>query len=899
MVLTRSRVAASRNTTVTAEPESSSDSDSDASIPANPRPSSVKSPVTLRPGKAPLPPLNNATKRKKRNASPALETPARKRGRPHKPTDFEDDEEINESAMDVINAFSNRQTPNSKQKGIEILLRSSGRPGRRRLDGTSIDDTIAETPESVKTSKRPAPVVEDPEPAEDGSVGDDDDDMVVQPVVTREDGSPELDSSPPKPKQPEQRRRMASRILQSAPTALAAPLRPATINNLKPPAPSGELGDKKVATSSRDILPSVEAADELFVPRHQPADDLSSVEEEEEPNDFDGQDRGEEEDEESEEGEEIEEGEELEVANRSSVEENPNDAYEDEDEDDTSLHAPINIPVPEVVDKRLIMTLDSEHLNTLRDMMAKEQWTDLDKFWELELSGANGFLFDSESPATTPGNRCLRALYAFRESLDGLKCPRDLGSQNKDLIRVHHRIDEELTNVARKIARLRNSLKEQTGNYKQQVSKDTQQFIIPTVVLALRDLFLLGTLGYKPPRQKALAPLPPSGKFTLVTIQYITSVTKRLAFLLRDLMEHCNNEAAQVQLGWNDFSHVFDQWKFELQDKIGAVNEEMNRLEKIARDKAIRAKRRQLQEIEAAQATEQWNRMAASTQRMKHQPRPMVEKQRLTDQYISPPQESISPPLPHPNSSSSRPYSSYIETARTAPSTAQRPRVQAPQIRTPVMRPSWPRPRPRGGLAGSSQISRVSSAAQSSASKPRTNQPLERQPRPLVRQPQTQSSSAVRPQKKDVMVIDSSPEPEVVNIPDHIATPSRRAKPRVELEVEEVEEEEEEEEGEEEEVNQEVEEDESNEDEVVEEAAVEEEAPEQEEDDDDEEEEAFGKVWDNGERVFLVEQLEEAAVDGITRENLEEWAECFECSVAEVRQQMASLQKEGLWRGPL
>ncbi|KAK4172695.1 hypothetical protein QBC36DRAFT_196410 [Triangularia setosa] len=864
MVQTRSRVAASRNN-ITVE-ASSSDSDSDESIPAQlppPRPSSLKIPATLRPRNAPLVQLNSGPSKKKRHASAALETPARKRARPHVPTDPEDADEIDEAAMEAINAFTNRQTPKHKPSGIEVLLRSSGRSSRRRLDGTDIKEIVEETPES-KITRRPAPVIEDSEPEEDKVAGEDDGIENGEQYVDREDGSPELDSSPPKPKQPDRGRRFASRMLQPAPTALTAPLRPATINNLRPP--TGSDGGIQRPILDRSVLPSVEAD----VPGYQGNVNLSDAEEEEGSDGPDGENRHE---------EEAEEVGALEVMEQDAIQADAEDAYEDEN--DTALHPSIKIQVPEVVDKRLIVTLESEHLNTMRDIMGKEQWSGLGRFWELQIYGADGFLFGSESPpATTPGNRCLRALYAFRESLKGLKCPRDLNTQNKDLIRLHHRLNEELTNVARKIAKIRTSLKQHSGNYQQQVSSDTRQLIIPTLILTLRDLFLLGTPGYKAPQRPALPPLPPLGKFTYVTIQYVTSTTKRLSFLIRDLMEHCETEAPTVQLGWNEFSQVLDEWKFELQEKIGAVNEEMSRQEKIARDKAIREKNRQLKEIEGTKAAEQWNKMAASTQRMRHQPRPMVEKQRLADQYISPPQESISPLQSHP-SSSSRPYSSYIETARRDPSTSQQTRVQAPPPRPLQVRPPWPPSRRRVvGLPRSSQ---------DLLPLPSLIQPFARKAPALqlpVRQPQPHSSRrTVSPQEQDAMVINSPLEPEPFAIPDHIATPSRQARPHVELEAEEVVE------GEAEEEEQEFE------DGANREKADDKEAQEEESEDD----ETFAKVWNISDKGFLLDELygAETRGQGITPDDLEDWSELFECPVQEIRRQIFSLQREGLWKGSL
>ncbi|KAK0704149.1 hypothetical protein B0T21DRAFT_378040 [Apiosordaria backusii] len=880
MVQTRSRVAALRNT-ITVE-ASSSDSDSDEDIPAQrpqPRPSSIKSPVSLRPSKASLVSSNNGINKKKRNAGASFETPSVKRVR-HEPTDSDQDE-MDEAAMDAINAFNNRQTPNSRSNGIEVLLRSSGKPRasssqgpkpnpiRRRLDGTDITETIGETPQS-KTSRRPTPRVEESEPEEDGMVEEEDgiEDGNNQ-DVGREDGSPELDSSPPKPKQPQRGGRFPARMLPPAPTALAAPLRLATINNLRPPVTSmrSDGGQQRPIPYHR-ILPSIEVNDNIDVSGYQGDANLSESEEAE---DLDAHNA---EDETLQDDEDVEEAGELEEV-LGDVEEE--DDVEDPEEDDTQLHAPIEIQVPEVVDKRLIVTLESEHLNVLREIMGKEQWTDLGKFWELEIYGADGFRFGSESPpVTAPGKRCLRSLYAFRESLDGLQCPRDLNIQNEDLIRLHHRLNEGLTNVARKVAKIRNLLKQPgNGNDKQPVSSDTQQFIIPTLILTLRDLFLLGTPGYKALKHRALPPLPPSGKFTCVTVQYVTSITKRLSFLIRDLMDHCEHEEApRVQSGWSEFSQVLDEWKFELQEKIGAVNEEMNRAEKIARDKAIKEHRKKLAEIELAKAGEQWNKMAASTQRMRYQPRPLVEKQRMADQYISPPQDSMSPPEQRPNSSS-RPYSSYIETARTRPSTVQQ--LHAPPPRTQEVPSRWPPSRPRrGGLA----------AGQPSMGKPLTRQPPARQPQPHP------SRTAIPPQKKDVMMVDSSPEPEPFILSDRINTPSRQVRSESGLEIEEVEEEEIEEEGQEFE-------DDTDEEGVHAEDSREEESQEAEEGDD--EEEAFGKVWNISEKGFLMDELQEAEArgQGVTRDDLEAWSELFDCSLREIRRQILSLQREGLWQGSL
>ncbi|KAK4201563.1 hypothetical protein QBC40DRAFT_278107 [Triangularia verruculosa] len=878
MVQTRSSAAAASRDSIAVKPLSISDfnSDSDASIPAIPR-ISVKSPNTLRPNKTPLATLNNEINNKKRPASSTLETPVRKRGRPRKVTDPEDEEELNMAAMKAVNSFSNRQTPKKNPQGIEVLLRSTGKPSssRRRLDGTSINETIGETPQSTKAGRRPSPVVEDSEPEDEPSEEEEDIDNRNQ-SVNRELGSPELDSSPPKPRQ-QPRQQPSPARLQPTPAVLMPSSRPRTINNLRPPTPSKE---QQHTSLDGQILPSVEGEDE-DVSAYHADDNMSEMEEADEP-DLDGGDDGRQED---------DEGEEEPQEHEDSEEE---EDVEDSEEDDTHFHPPINIHVPEMVDRRLIVTLDSEHLNSLRSLLGKEQWTDLGNFWELEIYGGDGFHFASESPpATSSGERCLEALYALRQCLEGLKSPGDLESQNENLIRLQNPLNRELTNVARKVAKLRQSLR-QPGIEQQKVSGDAQQFVIPTLVLTLRDLFLLGTIDHKLKRHRALPLLAKIGTFTCVTVQYVTSITKRLASLVRDLMEYCEDEAAIVQLGWNGFSRVLDEWKFELQEKIGAVNEEMSRQEKIARDKAIKESKRRQQEIELAKFNEQWNRMAASTQAMKHQPSPMALKQRLTDQYISPPQESVSPPQSVPRRTSGRPCSSYIETAHAGPSRTQHHQLQAevPQSR---IRPSWKSGHRQVGLPHSSQHAPPPQAKEGRSRihapwQPRQqiDPPIQSTTRPSVqqhpaRQLQSSSSPVVRRRVNNVMAIDSSPEPEPLAVPGHIVTPSRQARPRVEVEVEEVEE---------------VEEQEA-EDEVLGEDEGTADAADEDEEEDDDDEEAFGRVWLDSEKDFLVEELEKIVSQGITKRDLEDCADCLDCSVSEIRRQIVLLQREGRWHGSL
>ncbi|KAK4162870.1 hypothetical protein QBC43DRAFT_320642 [Cladorrhinum sp. PSN259] len=527
-------------------------------------------------------------------------------GSPHE----DDEDDVGTNTLSVINAFNPARSQVSRST-LEVVLGTSSRQKFRKRSSSLVEETPQPT-------RRATISVEREVSREAGDRGYD--------LLDRAQGSPELDSSVTKPQQTTRLVDPYQVPVSEAPTSLrirktvnglapaSAAARPEKPIRLVPERQPAHVSSLSVGREDNDIRSTVELEDDYE----------------------DGSDQSEE--------ESIEEAE-LE------------DGYEDDSDEseDESIEEGL-IKAPEIVNFRQPLKISNQTLREMRSTIGTAAWANRGDRWE------DCFNVGVEPTAITNiGIACSRSVHRLQSILRGIRKAADIWAQHAVLCSQKGRLDLAMAAVNKSIQNVHQSI---LAHDDKDLEDDITRFIIPRLVVTLSAAFFLGAVGSEHRTELYLK----VGTFTNFTVQYLTWITAWIAQLVRALqtrsdqtdVDLATHEEVKAMKALEQFHGLVQEWKQELKNAIDPLNDRIDKLEKAARDEAIKAERRAKEKERIVETHHQWDVVGRDIEeRIKRQPNPLAEKWIKSTQGMN-----LLPSSSASSASAARNYSSAINPIR-------------------------------------------------------------------------------------------------------------------------------------------------------------------------------------------------------------------------------------------
>ncbi len=307
----------------------------------------------------------------------------------------------------------------------------------------------------------------------------------------------------------------------------------------------------------------------------------------------------------------------------------------------------------------------SDHINEMAEVMGKSAWTGDGRRWRAEI-----LQHGEQTPARTKvGKAIFKSLGSLEIELDDVPNALDLVGQERALAKQSRALNVVMSSVEDSVARIMRLAapagpSQQTIRFLTALASDLSTFVIPMLVLALQTAF---DMGIDEPDAEVRDALPQEGVFTSTTVRYMQWISSWLFRLEKVLAEDLGERTGQVahasqEQSRQKFGVIVRKWMQHLKEGINAFNKKSDRDREIyamrQRDLAIKAQKRALEEQDIARSRTQDEAFRLSLQRISSQPRPMAEKFRKAtahwnwdtlDASTPPPNAVTQRPLPLPN----------------------------------------------------------------------------------------------------------------------------------------------------------------------------------------------------------------------------------------------------------
>jgi hypothetical protein len=317
------------------------------------------------------------------------------------------------------------------------------------------------------------------------------------------------------------------------------------------------------------------------------------------------------------------------------------------------------------------ITVFSDHLNHMSEVMGRRGWTGAGRIWRADFSALD---FGGEPLANTrPGESLFTSLNLLKEHLEDVPNAMDLAGQSQFLTDHQQNLRQAMARVDGVVTKI-----EGLEVRSEALVKDISACIIPMLVLVLRVAFAMGA---KEPDAVVSDSAAAEGTFTWTTVQYLMFILVWISRLHNVLVSETSqgagdgggagSPASQPQDPENEkqnrerFSVMIRKWKQQLKEGVNRFNQEADairlRYEQMQKDARIRVARQQQEDEEFARARLQEAAFAASIREVTSQLRPMAEKFRKALQQSA---------FPYPSSSQTI---TVTATQRSTPGTQSRP----------------------------------------------------------------------------------------------------------------------------------------------------------------------------------------------------------------------------------